>query len=150
MTEYSSKHGTVSRPREQLYMAFTDMRFFRDMLPEDKKSYLEADYDTLRVTVQGFTIEVKVVGREPYSRIELANGAGAPFAFNIILHFNEGPDASKTDFQIVVEADLNFVMKTMLGPKIKEGLDKIVDGLVDVSEGRVPEGMPADVRWPEA
>ena len=33
------------------------------------------------------------------------------------------------------------MMKAMLGGKIKEGLDKIVDGLVAVSEGRAPEGV---------
>ena len=33
------------------------------------------------------------------------------------------------------------MMKTLLGSKLKEGLDKIVDGLVAMSEGRMPEGV---------
>ena len=36
------------------------------------------------------------------------------------------------------------MMKMMLGSKIEEALNKIVDGLVDVSEGRMPEGMPTN------
>ena len=45
------------------------------------------------------------------------------------------------DFQLVLEAELNFMMKTLLGSKLKDGLDKVVDGLVAMSEGRMPEGF---------
>ena len=38
-------------------------------------------------------------------------------------------------------ADLNLMMKAFLGPRIKEGLDKMVDAMVDMSEGRMPEGF---------
>ena len=64
----------------------------------------------------------------------------APFHFGVSLHFDEAPEG-RTDFWIEASADLNFMMKAMLGGKIKEGLDKIVDGLVAVSEGRAPEGV---------
>ena len=37
------------------------------------------------------------------------------------------------------------MMKMMLGSKIQEGLDKIVDGLVAVSEGRIPEGVDPEM-----
>ena len=33
------------------------------------------------------------------------------------------------------------MMKMMLGSKLKDGLDKVVDGLVAVSEGRMPDGI---------
>ena len=57
------------------------------------------------------------------------------------MHFNPAADPYKTDFQIELDADLNFMMKTLLGSKIQGALDKVVDSLVDVSEGRVPEGV---------
>ena len=50
-------------------------------------------------------------------------------------------DPYKTEFQIILEAELNFMMKTILGGKLKDGLDKMVDALVAMSEGRVPEGI---------
>ena len=141
MTEIESKHGQVSRQAYELYMAFVDMRNFKAMLPADKKDMVTADYDTLTATVQGFNIGVKVHERIPYSRIELVD-FGAPFAFHIVLHFDPDPsDPYKTDFHIKLEADLNLMMKMMLGGKIKDGLDKIVDGLVDASNGKMPEGF---------
>lgn len=142
--QYKSKHGIVSRPAAELYMSFTDMRNFTAMLPEDRRQGVTADFDTISATVQGFTIGVKVTRREPYSYIELQDN-GAPLDFTVGIHFDQGPEPGKTDFSIVVDAELNLMMKMMLGGKIQQGLDKLVDGLVAVSEGRRPEGMPDDL-----
>ena len=141
MTEIESKHGVVSRQPYELYMSFVDMRNFLAMLPAERKEGVQADYDTITATVQGFNIGVKVHERVPYSRIELVD-YGAPFAFHIELHFDPAPsDPYKTDFGVKLEADLNLMMKMMLGNKIKSGLDKIVDGLADASNGKMPEGF---------
>ena len=138
--EIKSKRAVVSKAPYELYMLFTDMRNFVNLLPEDKKEGVEADYDWIHAQVQGFNIGVKVVSRVPYSKIEYADD-GAPFKFDLTLHFDPAQDPYKTDFQIVVDADLNFMMKTILGGKIKDGLDKVVDALVAMSEGRMPEGV---------
>ena len=141
MTNIESKHGIVSRQPYELYMSFTDLSNFARMLPEDKRDMITADMDTLTATVQGFNIGVKVHQRVPYSRIELVD-YGAPFAFHIVLHFEPAAEnAYNTDFWITIEADLNLMMKMMLSGKIQEALDKVVDGLVDASNGKMPEGF---------
>lgn len=112
-------------------MAFTDMRNFLAMMPEDKKQGVTADYDTISATVQGFTIGVKVTRREPYNYIELQDD-GAPFKFMVSLHFDPADDPLKCDFHIDLLADLNLMMKMMIGNRIQEGLDKIVDGLTKI------------------
>ena len=140
-TEITSKHGHVSKQPFELYMAFVDMRNFLQMLPEDKRQDVVADYDTITATVQGFKIGIMVKDRVPYSRIEFID-CGAPFSFGGSLHFDASPvEPSKTDFHIEFHADLNLMMKMLLGNKIKEMLDRVVDGLVSVSEGRMPEGI---------
>lgn len=140
MVEYRSKKATVSKAPYELYMAFVDMRNFVQFVPEDKASDITADYDSLQVVVQGFNVGVKVDERVPYSRIDFSDD-GAPFHFKVVMHFDAASDPYKTDFQIDLSADLNFMMKTLLGSKIQGMLDKIVDSLVDVSEGRMPEGF---------
>ncbi len=142
MTSYKSKHGTVSKSPAELFMQFADMRNFANLIPEDKKQQvsLEADYDRLKANVQGFNIGVKVLRRTPYSLLEFEDD-GAPLKFNIALHFDPMGGSGKTDFSIDVDADLNFMMKMMIGNKIQDALDKIVDGLVAMSEGRMPEGI---------
>lgn len=145
--QINSKRAVVSKAPYELYMGFTDMRNFVRMLPEDKKADVTADFDSIHAVVQGFSIGVKVVDRTPYSKIEFADD-GAPFSFRLAMHFDPSSDPYKTDFRIVLDADLNFMMKTLLGSKLQDALDKIVDGLVAVSEGRMPEGIDPSM-YPE-
>jgi hypothetical protein len=138
--EIKSKKAVVSKAPYELYMLFVDMRNFVNFLPEDKKQGVTADYDSIHADVQGFNIGLKVVERVPYSRIVFQDD-GAPFTFELALFFDPASDPYKTDFQIILEAELNFMMKTLLGGKLKEALDKVVDALVAMSEGRMPEGF---------
>lgn len=142
---YESKHGQVLRRREELFMAFTDMRNFTRMMPEQAQSQvsLDADFDNLWATVQNFKIGVRIDERVPYSTIRLVS-TNSPVEFVGALHFDESALPGRTDFHVVLDANLNMVMRAMLGKKIQEALDKLVQGLVDVSEGKmpdIPEGM---------
>lgn len=139
-SNYQSKHGIVSRAAYELYMSFTDMRNFQQMVPEQYRESVTADFDTINATVQGFNIGVKVYERTPYSKLVFVD-YGAPFAFQVVMHFDEAKEYGKTDFSIEVSAELNLMMKMMLGSKIKDALDKIVDSMVDISEGRMPQGV---------
>ena len=56
---YTSKRGQVAKRPEELYMAFTDLRNFAQMVPQGQvQADIQADYDTLTVTIQGFRIGV--------------------------------------------------------------------------------------------
>ena len=140
MSEYKSKHGTVARQPAELYMSFTDLRNFLQMLPEDKRAGITADSDSLSAEVQGFRIGVNVAERVPYSRI-LFTDNGGPFPFRATLHFDPSEEVGKTDFHIELSAELNLMMQMFLGSKLQEAMDKLVDGLVDASNGRMPEGF---------
>ena len=140
---YDSKHGQVAKAPEELYMAFCDMRNFTRMAPSQYSDKIEADYDYLRMTVQGFTIAIRVDDRQPYRLIRIGS-AESPVEFVATLHFDPSQIPGRTDFWAEVDANLNFMMKTMLGSKIQKALDKAVDTFVDISEGRMPE-MPGDL-----
>ena len=126
-------------------MAFTDMRNFTRVVPEGVQSQvsLDADFDNLWATVQNFKIGVKIEERVPFSTIRLIS-TNSPVEFVGAIHFEQSTIPGRTDFSIVLDANLNMMMRAMLGKKIQEALDKLVQGLVDVSEGKtpdVPEGM---------
>ena len=139
-THYSSKHGQISKGQAELYMVFCDLRNFSRFLPENTEAQLSSDYDNLSITLQGFTIAVKVVERRPYSLIKIAS-ADSPVEFTASLHFDATDSEVKTDFYIELDTILNLMMRSLLGSKIQKGLDKIVDSLVEISEGRMPEGF---------
>ena len=137
----NSKHRSVARAPYMLYMPFSDMRNFVAMLPEDKRQGVEADYDSIRRTVQGFSVGVRVEERRPYSRIVYKDD-GAPFQFTINICFDaDGGNPDSTDFHIDIEADLNFMMKMLLGNKLQDAVDKMVDAVADMAMGKMPEGI---------
>ena len=138
---FKSKHGIVAIPCEQLYMSFTDMRNLTQNVPAEYRDSVTADYDTLSASVRGFNIAVRVAERLPYSLIRIED-TDAPFHFSVSIHFE--PAEGGTDFSIEADADLNFMMKALLGGKVKDALDKIVDGLVAVSHGHKPD-FPSDL-----
>lgn len=124
-------------------MAFCDMRNFSRMVPGQAQAEVTADYDNLSVLVQGFRIAVRVDDRVPYSLIRIGS-AESPVEFVAVLHFDRTDIPGKTDFSIELDANLNFMMKSLLGNKVQTALDKAVDTLVDISEGRMPQ-MPSDL-----
>lgn len=140
MIEIESKTGTVAKPPYSLYMMLVDPRNIVNMLPQDKREGITVEYDSIRGTVQGFNVGIKYIERRPYSLLRLEDD-GAPFHFVISLNFESNGNPMETLFSINVSADLNFMMKTLLGGKIKDALDKIVDALVDASHGKMPEGF---------
>lgn len=140
---YTSKHGQVAKSPEELFMLFTDMRNFSAMAPAKFKDSITADYDFIRATVQGFTVAVRVDERQPYRLIRIGSSE-SPVEFVAVLHFEPGLLPGRTDFSVDVDMNLNFMMKTMFGGKIQTALDKAVDTLVDISEGRMPD-IPADM-----
>lgn len=142
MAKYSSKKGTVNKAPYELYMAVTDLRNILQVIPADKREGVTADFDSIHAKVQGFDIGVRIIERTPYSRIVLKDD-GAPFSFTVNVNFDSAPVSTQTVFSLDVDADLNFMMKTLLGSKIKDALDKVVDGLVDASNGKMPDGFDA-------
>lgn len=142
MAKYSSKKGTVNKAPYELYMAVTDLRNILQVIPADKREGVTVDFDSIHAKVQGFDIGVRIIERTPYSRIVLKDD-GAPFSFTVNVNFDSAPVSTQTVFSLDVDADLNFMMKTLLGSKIKDALDKVVDGLVDASNGKMPDGFDA-------
>ena len=130
--QYSSKHGLVKCPCEMMYMNFTDLRNFKNMLPQNVEDIsIEAEFDQIKVSAKGMGFGVRVQQREPFSKIALES-FDSPFNFAIQLYFDK-QDALFTDFHIEVQAELNGIMKMMLGNKITEALNKVVDEIVEHS-----------------
>lgn len=133
MTTYTSKHGTVGRSNMELFMLFTDLRTLSMAIPEAQKQQVNLDvtYDTLTATMQGISLGIKIVERLPYSTIRMES-FNSPFEFKVQLNFTD-LGGNRTDFSIVLDAELNGMLKLMLGKKLQQGLDKAVDALVNAS-----------------
>ncbi len=126
MQEYISKQHQIFRPAEQI---FTAINRFNNLTPAlaDKVEEWQADADTCSFKVKGFTLKLRIDERVAPKHVKIvADQAPMDFAFWIQLHSVAADD---TRLRIVVHADLNMMMKMMIGSKLQEGIDKIAEGL---------------------
>lgn len=125
MADYKSKTVVIDKPQMALFHAFTNLGLLLSAIPEDKRGDIVVEGDTVKASYAGFTIAVCIAEKLPFSKV-VYKDVEAPFHFSITLHFDPAQLINQTTFSIEVSADLNFMMRTMLGPKIQEVLDSIV------------------------
>ena len=135
MATYKSREAVVPRPRMQLFDRITDFQGLLAAVPEDKRKDITVEGDTLTATYAGFTIGICIAEKIPFEKVVFKD-IEAPFHFSVTFSMQEvSGDILSTRLQIVVDAELNFMMKTLLGGKIQEYLDKAVEGL---ATGQIP------------
>ncbi|MDD2595838.1 MAG: hypothetical protein PHD11_08510 [Bacteroidales bacterium] len=136
--EVHGKTIVINKPSYAIYSAFSDLRNLVANLPEDKKEKVVADADTISAKVQGFNIGVKVHERVPFSKIDFEQYGQSPFPF-LFSMFMEPADDQKTYFHIELRAELNGIMKMMIGGKLQELVDKLTEQIALAASGQVPE-----------
>ena len=142
MSEFiQGKTVVINQPSYALYTLFSDLSRLQSAIPEQYRDKVTVGDDTLLVQVQGFELGVKVHSRTPFSRIEFEQYGNAPFPFLVAIIMEPTGDTT-TLFHIELTAELNMMMRMMLGKRLKEGVDKITDAIASAAAGKIPEGRP--------
>jgi len=136
--EICGKTVVIDRPSYSIYTVFSDLRNLEAAIPEDKKDMFTADADTISAKVQGFEIGMKVNKRTPFSRIDFEQDGQAPFPFLFSL-IMDPMDDNRTYFHIELRAELNTMMKMVIGGKLQNLVDKLTDGIAKAASGQMPE-----------
>jgi hypothetical protein len=136
--EICGKTVVIDRPSYSIYTVFSDLRNLEAAIPEDKKDMVTADADTISAKVQGFEIGMKVNKRTPFSRIDFEQDGQAPFPFLFSL-IMDPMDDNRTYFHIELRAELNTMMKMVIGGKLQNLVDKLTDGIAKAASGQMPE-----------
>lgn len=135
-TDIKGKIITIAQPAHVLYSGFSNMRNFVNALPPDKKEGVIATEDTIEGEVKGFKMGIKIAERNPFSSIVYEHFGNSPFPFTISIFFN-AVDVAKTEFHIELSAELNFMIKSMLGGKLQEVIDTMTDQLGMTFSGKL-------------
>ena len=97
---------------------------------KDKVEEWSATEDTCSFKVKGFTLKLRIAERAENRHVKITgdgeDGLPVDFAFWIQLHQVSDND---TRMRLVLHANLNMVMRMMIGGKIQGGLDNAVEGL---------------------
>ncbi len=126
MQEYVSKQVQILRPAEQIYQVISR---FDNLTPalQGRVEDWEATELTCSFKAKGFTIRLLMDERvEPKHVKIIGDGIPMDFAFWVQLH---KVDTNDTRMRLVLHAELNMMMKMMIGSKLQQALDQIADGI---------------------
>ncbi len=129
MKRYTSKQHQILLPAEQIFPLISN---FENLTPAvaDKVENWEATPISCSFKAKGFTVRLRFddVVAPKHVKIVSAEDSGVPmdFAFWIQLH-----SASPTDtrFRLVLDVELNMMMKMMIGGKLEKGIDQAAEAM---------------------
>ena len=128
MALYQSKTITVNKPFEEVYGKVSDLKNieqFRDRIPKEYTVNFECDTDYVQFRVAPVgDLLLRIVERGA-DKIRL-NVEKLPFKAEISMN-NGNVSPSETNIQLVLDADIPFFVKHIVGNKLEEGMDKIAD-----------------------
>ncbi len=126
MQEYISKQVQILRPAEQIFAVISRFDHLTPALAGRVDEW-QATADTCSFKAKGFPVKLRMAERIEPKHVKIT-GDGVPmdFAFWVQLH---QVDACDTRLRLVLHAELNMMMKMMIGSKLQQALDQIADGI---------------------
>ncbi|MGB0975415.1 MAG: hypothetical protein ACPGSG_00460 [Prolixibacteraceae bacterium] len=103
--------------------------------PDFKIEDFQATDDTCSFRVGSLgTTGLQIVNREPAKEIKMMGHGTVPFKFTFWIQVL--PVTSTTSkVRLTLHADLNMMMKMMLGKKLKKGINQLANGLIQIPFG---------------
>ncbi len=127
MVKEVSKVGKLTASSEAVFNFLSDFTNLEGFIPKDKLNDFEADTDSCKFSVPGMgKAEVNILDREPFKTIKFGSKDAGPIPFNFWIQLKE-VEPGDTRVRLTLHAELNMMMKMMVGKKIKPGLDTLVD-----------------------
>ena len=117
----------INKPADIVFVLFSDFSRFQDKIPEDKKGQVTLTKDTIIAQAQGMQMGVQVTERQAPSLIVMQQYGTTPFAFTLNLHLT--PAGEGCDLQLELDAELNMMIKMMLGGKLKDFVNQFSEQL---------------------
>ena len=128
MQEYISKQQQILRPAEQIFAAISR---FDNLTPalQDKVEEWQADEEHCSFKAKGFTVRLRMDERVEPKHIKIVGDeGGVPVAFAFWIQLHKVSD-SDTRLRLVLHAELNMMLKMMIGGKLQDALDQVAEGL---------------------
>lgn len=129
LEKYESKQQQIFKPAAFIYPFISRFDMLTPAL-KDKVEEWSATEDTCSFKVKGFTLKLRIAERAENRHVKITgdgeDSLPVDFAFWIQLHQVSDND---TRMRLVLHANLNMVLRMMVGGKIQGGLDKAVEAL---------------------
>jgi len=129
MAKYTSKIGRINKSDETIYNFLADFNNLKAVIPADKVTDFEATADACQFKIPGIgQAGLKMIEKEPFKLIKITADGKTPFPFYFWIQLKpiEGEE-NVTAIRLTIDAELNAMMKMMVGSHLQKGIDSIVD-----------------------
>lgn len=136
MAQFESTVKHVPYSQERVYNKLSDLNNLEsvrerlDMLKEKLDGKLEDmafDRDSLTLKVQGITLTLRIIEREPMKCIKF-EGDKSPIPLNLWIQILPVTD-NEAKMKVTIRAEVNMFMKAMVSKPLQEGVEKLADML---------------------
>lgn len=128
MNTYESKIVSIKRTASDLYRVLSDFRNFTPLV-EGKVESWQADENGCSFKYQGMgPVGFKIIDKEENKTIKISGNEQVPVEFYLWIQLKEAAPYD-TRMKITIKAELNMMMKMMLGKKLEEGVNTLAEGI---------------------
>lgn len=127
MLKEVSNIGKIQASDEAVYTFLSDFTNLEGFIPKDKLKDFQATPDSCKFSVPGMgEATVDILDREPFKTIKIGSQNAGPVPFFFWIQLKQVAPGD-TRIRLTLHAELNMMMKMMVGKKIKPGLDALVE-----------------------
>ena len=126
MTEkYESKQQQIRRDAGMIYAVLSDFNNFTPLVADRVEGW-RVEGDTCSFKVKGITMTLNMTEKVPNERIRIEASDSSPFGFTFWVQLKEAAPYD-TRMRLVLHAEMNMMIKMMIGSKIQPALDGIAE-----------------------
>lgn len=128
MEKYESKQQQICKSAAMIFPLISDFSLLTPAVA-DKVEEWSADRDSCSFKVKGFNVKLVVAERVENKHVKVVAGeGGVPVDFSFWIQLHE-VSTNDTRIRLVLHAELNMMLRMMVGSKIQKGLDQAVESL---------------------
>jgi carbon monoxide dehydrogenase subunit G len=130
MEKYESKQQQIHHPASLVYPIISRLDLLSPAM-QDKVEEWQATEDSCSFKVKGMKVGLRIAERVENKHVKIvADEGGIPIDFTFWIQLKEVAERD-TRVRMVLHAELNMMMRMMIGGKIQSGLDQAVEGLAN-------------------
>lgn len=129
MVQFESSVKCVPYSQERVFNKLSDLsnlESVRDKLA-DKVQGLEFDSDAMSFTVQGISVTLRIIEREPYKCIKFESDK-SPVPMNLWIQILP-VETEQAKLKVTIRAEVNMFMKAMVSKPLQDGVEKLAEML---------------------
>lgn len=130
MEKYESKQGRIFKSAAQIYPFISNFSLLTPAVA-DKVEEWQATEDTCSFKIKGMSVKLRMIDKEAGKYVKITGDqGGVPIDFTFWIQLHE-VTPTDTRMRMVLHAELNMMMRMLVGGKIQKGLDQAVDSFAD-------------------